>query len=217
MNRDEAGFTLLEILVALVLLGLFVTALAGVLRFALNAEGRLEHTATMSDNDIRTRIFLRDYLGAADPVWIPDPDFPHVAFTGAATTMRFIAPTPGSLGGFGLAQFELRIETSGKGYRLTSRATDTSGHQPDSLYTVLSRQIGPISFDYYGAPASGIGLAWQSTWQNRSTIPELIAIKGLDEHSVTKTGSSPDFIVHTALNAGVGCTLDVNTMRCAGR
>jgi general secretion pathway protein J len=214
MNRHQAGFTLLEVLIGLVLLGMFVTAMAGVLRFALNAEGRLEHAATMSDNDIRTRGFLRDYLSAADPVWIPDPRFPQVAFTGTDTTMWFVAPTPGSLGGVGLAQIELHVEPSGHGYRLTSRATAKSGSRTGSLFTVLLRQAPGISFEYYGPAVLGVGSAWQSRWQDRSMLPELIAIKGLDDD---KMAQSPDFIVHMAMNAGVGCALDITIMRCVGR
>lgn len=98
-SSRQAGFSLVEILVGLVLFGLLMLALTGALRAGLFGSARVEAaTAALEQRQTATDV-LTSLLRRADPA----PDWSgrdaRVAFDGARDGLSFVAVLPEGLGG----------------------------------------------------------------------------------------------------------------------
>jgi general secretion pathway protein J len=99
-NRSGAGFTLLELLIALSLLSLLTLALVGSFRFGVQAWGRNTVQSEQLDNGIIVQQLLRRLISDIYPFYISnDPTRPYVAFEGTKASMKFLSSAPVVLGG----------------------------------------------------------------------------------------------------------------------
>ena len=105
MKRAQAGFTLVELVVAMVLLGAMLLLMYGGLNFAArgwdagDASGRRIADRRVGEN------FLRRELSELFPMRWKDPTRVLVAFDGAQDHLRFVSSRPDgfSLGGLAIA------------------------------------------------------------------------------------------------------------------
>lgn len=100
----QRGFTLLELLIALALVGLMVSLLFGALRFSGKA---WNSTEDHGERDAGMRLvwqYLSDRLQQAEPVsgTIAASRESHFFFTGLEQELEFVAPMPAHLGSGGL-------------------------------------------------------------------------------------------------------------------
>ena len=113
MRFRQSGFTLLELLIALALIGLMVVLLFGALRFSGKA---WDGTEGRSERSTAVRLiwhYLGDRLEQARPVQahVESVGESHFFFTGSAEAMEFVSPMPAQLGSGGL--YIIRLETTG--------------------------------------------------------------------------------------------------------
>lgn len=103
LTLRHQGFTLLELLIALALIGMMVVLLFGALRFSGNA---WNSTETAGERDTGMRLvwqYLSDRLQQVQPVSgaISPSRETHFFFTGQAEEVEFVAPMPAHLGSGG--------------------------------------------------------------------------------------------------------------------
>ena len=182
-SRSRArGFTLLEILVAMLVLTLIVTSSFGALRLG---ERSWEAGAARSAETETLRTvanLLQRQLGQLVPVtWKVDTEN-HIAFAGARDALRFIAPAPAHRRAGGLFEYALVLEPGREGFDLVlhyrqfdpggeifSRATDTGFR----MTLVEGLQSG--EFAYYGAPDRDAPRRWQAQWSSGAgALPQLV-------------------------------------------
>ncbi len=180
----RAGFTLLELLVVMTLLGLIGVVAAGGLRFGLAAWERGGSTGMAATEANQALKAVRRLIDGARPI----PLRAHgdqesaILFTGSPDRLIFAAPLPAAVAPPGDFLVELRLT----GDRLMLRATPL-GHEiptlgPEPLSAVLVEGLSGAHFRYFGpmleegdqdATAS---MDWQPVWARRAALPMLVAL-----------------------------------------
>lgn len=178
----EAGFTLLEILVAMVVLSLIMSSALGALRMA-ERSWEAGHARAGETETLRTvaGVLQRQLKQILPLSWTEDAQT-TIAFSGNREQLRFIAPAPLHHGSTGLFEYTLVVEADNDSnhlvlyYRLHD--PDTSGFQPessDSQRVLLVDKLSTVSFDYYGSPVAEDPPQWHSHWNNDAeAFPRLL-------------------------------------------
>jgi general secretion pathway protein J len=174
-THRQAGFTLLEVLVALVVLGFLLLGLAEGTRFGLRAwDTETALVERGADMDATERL-LRRLIEAADPGDVNEP----VPFHGQPRTLTFVSRLPASVAGaFVTRSAEVALGVDQK-HRLVLRwslhphAERLTKADPPRE-TVLLEGVDHLAFDYQRAAAQGGG--WVETWDQRPTLPMLVRV-----------------------------------------
>lgn len=186
----EAGFTLLEIMVVMVILAMIVTAAFGALRLGERSWeaglSRADKTETMRTV---SGLLQRQISQVLPLTWTEDSQT-YLAFSGTRERMRFIAPAPQHEGDTGLFEFTLASEPHENGFRLVLYYRlvdpDKKGFQPDSgdrQRVMLVDELKTATFSYYGSPLTGDPPHWHSQWEtDAETFPRLVRVR-LDMHT----------------------------------
>jgi general secretion pathway protein J len=183
MKKCAAGFTLLEILAALVLLALLLlgvySGIASASRSVRSGTAAIERM----DQLRAAQQFLRRELAQslAAPISRTDRGEP-VYFQGDAHEMRYVAPLPGYLGKLGpqLQQLQL-VDDGAGGLRLELRLAllPPDGGPPQALGEpqVLFDHIRAGGFHYLGTDADGSALPWAGEWTADRSLPQVVRIE----------------------------------------
>jgi general secretion pathway protein J len=176
-GRRQVGFTLLEILVALVVLGFLVVGLAEGTRFGLRAwDVQTKLVGRRADMDGMERL-LRNLIADANP---GDPSEP-LPFSGRLHALTFVGRLPMSAMSVGIGpairDAEFTVAVNGD-HRLTLRwrphpHAERLTPQPPTTETVLLEGVDQITFGYQRRPAQGGG--WIDSWE-LPTLPVAIRI-----------------------------------------
>jgi len=194
-SSRQAGFSLVEILVGLVLFGLLMLALTGALRAGLFGSARVEAaTAALEQRQTATDV-LTSLLRRADPA----PDWSgrdaRVAFDGARDGLSFVAVLPEGLGGaLGLVRLSVADGRLIADTCAASRAAGQLACRGAAQRSVLAADLSRVTFAYFGQPGSGEGRRWLDTWRDQPDLPDAVRI-AVD----SVRGRWPDMILRPAI------------------
>ena len=192
-GRRAAGFTLLEIMVAMVVLSLIVTTAFGALRVSEPSIMRQGKRRIVVELDKPTRsgetetlrsvagVLQRQFNQTLPLVWTEDKE-KTIAFRGNSEQIRFIAPAPLHHGSTGLFEFDLVAETDDSGGRLVLyfqlHDPDSNGFMPDLAdrqRVLLVDDLRSAEFRYYGAPVADDPPRWHRFWSSEAeAFPQLV-------------------------------------------
>jgi general secretion pathway protein J len=208
------GFTLVELLVALVVLALLSTMLFGTLRFAHLAAARGEAaTDRIQRTETAMRLLRRQLEEAAPLALTGTAQPPPIAFAGNEKSILFLAPPAAALamGGLQLTWFTIERDADTTQLILRWRSFDPrqeswppdldNGRGMASL--VLGETPGDATLSYFGLPFGQdadphSASQWSSDWNGAPALPVLIR---LGFHG----GTIPDLLVspHQGGAAGI--------------
>jgi general secretion pathway protein J len=214
-RRNQAGFTLIEALVAVTLLGLLSVALAGGLRFGVDAWAR---GSAHSDQLSRTTVvqgLLRRVVGETYPYFLFNA---YVDFEGTSESLAFLASAPVVLGGSGRSRFRLSI-TKHDGLSdlvLTSQAELAAADAPSTIEKkTLLASTAFVEFAYFGKWRSEANAQWHDRWTGQSALPQLLRIQVRFPEGDTRLW--PDLVIAPRVAVDIGCVYDPLTRQCRGR
>ena len=179
------GFTLVEVLIATVLLAMGLTLAFATITGATQAARRGEELAASNEHVRAVEGFLRRRIAGARAVAFeidPASGLP-TRFVGDAGHMRFISDLPGYIGRGGPSLHELRVERmpSGYGVRLTLGLTvvQPTGQPPvsDPTPDVLAEGVRSVRFRYRGLGEDGKPGEWTDTWSTVEQLPLLVEVQ----------------------------------------
>jgi general secretion pathway protein J len=180
-GRSSAGFTLLELLIAITLLGLLMAALFGGLRLGARAWERSEERLDESARLQVVQNFLRDRLAQAYPLEIEDETGRFaLAFEGAEDVVRFVTLMPEFLGS-GFAEFIVTVDDQSEfkdlvvQWRPFAFPTELEEREPQTK--VLLEDVEALEVAYYGALGPDEPALWQERWRGARALPELVQLR----------------------------------------
>lgn len=168
----DAGFTLLELLVALVVLGFILAGLGQGVRYGLRAADIQARTlAERSELDAVDRA-LRRLIEQTDPGTARDGS----GFQGSAGRLAFVSELPAA-SGLATRHADIALGLDGA-RRLMLRATPHRpgkpfGPPPPPIETELLRDVDRVEFSYFARDSAA---GWTSAWGGKE-LPLLIRLR----------------------------------------
>lgn len=194
-QATEAGFTLVEVLFALVASSMLLIALGWALR-GLEAQLRRTSTASAADQLITIQPFLARTIAHATPL------AQGAVLAGTPTSLELTVPPPQSLGPIGPVRLLLTVERQDGAAALTARFAPNRPSQvlpPDATTKrLLARGFAAIRFEYL-----------RRSTDPRDRLPRLISIL-FD----TKDGKLLPLAFAPRLNMGATCVFDPISLAC---
>ena len=182
--KHHAGFTLLELLIAMALLGILLVMLYSGFNVGIKSWDKGEAHADKL-NEIRiAQEFLRRQLRQSVTVFRNDAVTGRALyFTGESDRIGWVAPMLRYLGLGGLYYLELDHVAGGDAGQLRIRwypynpgNEDTVLDSDDSEQTILLAGVTEFEVEYFGADERGADPVWTSQWENLQQRPELIKV-----------------------------------------
>jgi general secretion pathway protein J len=212
-SNRQAGFTLVEVVVAMALLAAIMAMLYSGLTFALrswdagDANGRRVADRRLGEN------FLRRELTEMFPMRWKDATAVKFAFEGESDRLRFVSSRPAGLQQGGLSLVGLEVGDSGPGSSgprarnlLMRRAMpDDEAVSFAPLEKVdpvlLIANVDSIKLYYFGAEGDFAEARWSDSWPHKAHLPLLVKLR------VTMADGRvlPDFVIRVVLGVEAGC------------
>lgn len=187
MNGSR-GFTLLETLIGMTLLGFILALLFAGFRLASDSWDAVDQRATRTTDEELARALVRRMVTQLQPVRWKQAINQPLAFTGEPTRFRALAPLSEQAGLAGMRVVELsgeKVSTGGKdSVRLVLRqaplrydtANFADGIAEAKPHTLLDN-LTIVEFGYFGAPKQGLPTQWLDSWPNTEQLPQLLRVR----------------------------------------
>jgi prepilin-type N-terminal cleavage/methylation domain-containing protein len=182
-RRRNAGFTLLEMLLALTLLSLIVGSILGGLHLGKRVwETGRDYEAVNEVEEAATAI--ADLLGRSFPTIVPRENaLPTAYFDGQSSSCRLVTSSEGDSQWGGLLLTEVGVVPSAHGTTLAVwtkvfRADDRADLKRDAMQmTPALRDVTAFEMSYFGTREPDRPPDWGSAWANRLQPPQLISLR----------------------------------------
>jgi general secretion pathway protein J len=217
--HNQAGFTLVEMLVAITLLSLLSLALTAGLRLGIDAWTRGSAHSDQLSRTLAVQGLIRDVMGQTYP-YVPsgDPTRRYVDFEGTDESVALLAPAPVALIAVGRARFRLFIARHDglSDLIMTSRPELALADAPSTTQQkTLLAGAASIAIDYFGQLRSETRAQWHDRWIEQPALPQLLRIQVRFSEGDSRLW--PDLVVAPRIAADVGCVYDQLTRQCRGR
>ncbi len=205
-SSAQRGFTLLELLISLTLLGLILVLLFGGLRLSVRSWDSVQKQVDTLNSVRSVESFLRREMERVYPYrWkagLPQ----RFAFVGERHKLQFVAPLPSRIGVGGLYAITLELEQTGGGRRLTWKhlpvdptMQDFSTLEPVKEMQLVGAELNSVDdiwLSYFGRETDTATPRWVDRWDSVVTMPMLIRI----QVRFADGSEWPDFIVAPMLS-----------------
>lgn len=200
-QSPEAGYTLIELLVSILLVGFIGVALASGLHFGTRVWEESDTRISSVREITSAQTLMRELLAAA----LPKERGGFVLFEGDQRQVGFVAPAPSAFPQGGLAKVTFSTSSGSAGSHLIIRVTSLTDKDV-TRETVLAHDVGLLKFSYLDA--SEKVPTWLSLWRDRKRLPDAVRLERQDE------AGWPTLIVHPEISESHPCHFDSISMIC---
>ena len=220
--KREGGFTLVEIVIAMTLLGAMMLLLYSGLAFALRSwdagdvNGRRVADWRIAEN------FLRREVSEVFPLRWKDPSFVKFAFEGERARLRFVSSRAAgvSIGGLSLVGLELEPGADPRGPRdlvmrraMASDDVNDFGPLGDGQKSTLLNGVDSVEFAYFGAENDFTEPTWTDAWSFTARMPTMVRVR------VRTVGGDalPEVVMKIMTGEEAGCLENAFQRQCRPR
>ena len=181
MNKS-AGFTLIEVLIAMTMLSLMVVLLFSSLTIGAKSWEQGENKIADVNEIAVVQQFFNHHLAHATPQWNDfDPEKDRVfSFQGKKQSLQFVAAFPASAERAGLQLFNLELKKKDKQHFIDVTLTPffplSEGEEWFQDDVELVRGVERFELSYFGLNDETGEFVWQSEWLNKEQQPRLVKI-----------------------------------------
>ena len=210
IRRGRAGgFTLIEIVVAMVILGAMLLLLWSGMSFAMRSWDAGDNVGRAAADRRIGEAFMRRELGELFPMRWKDATRVRMAFEGDKEHLRFVSARPAgvSVGGLSLVSIEVTGDARKGERHLTMRRAqpDDAAENFDPLdaaeSTIVIAGVDSVQFEYFGAENDFTDPTWRDDWKPTDRIPQLIRI-GV---KMAAGAPLPEMTVRVMMGEEAGC------------
>lgn len=179
----SAGFSLLELLLALTLMSMLLALAYGGLRASTQAT---EKGQSILDDSNRIRMahqFVRRQLTQMLPLAFEEDETQRqrAVFRGESNRIRYVAQMPGYLGFGGPQVQELEFIRGEEGLELVLSHSLLQGFEEEFLYArepiLLLDKIQSAEFSFLGIDETGEMTTWSPSWDEESILPAAVSLE----------------------------------------
>lgn len=216
--RDEAGFTLVELLVGLALFSLLITLLFDNVRFGVRAWQSAGANAEQFERNTISQDLLRRTIGNLYPMMVTSGGLQQIDFEGTREAVSFLGNAPIASNSGGRFRFRIFVERRQAQSDLVVASTPELADPNDQLMTTKTLLVSGIDraeFSYFGETVTERKLQWNDSWIKQNDIPRLVRLRvGFGPGNARLW---PDLLIAPRILADVSCVYEPITMRCRGR
>jgi general secretion pathway protein J len=204
---SNAGFTLVEVIIAFALLAMLASMMFAGFRFATQATEKGTTRNEMHEDMRRSQDFLRQHLEEMLPLRYQKELGQPLRFKGDGERIVYIAPVISRVAEGGIQWWELGARGAGGQRILALRRVAFTGDESatpefnDTESSTLAQNIEKVKFSYFDQPDKQLSGNWTDNWTDEQRLPNLIRV------NVTGAGGRewPEFIVAPQLSPRIGC------------
>ncbi len=181
-RKASAGFTLIEVLIAMTLLGIMVVLLFTSMKICADSWQKGEDKITQVNEIAVVYQFFQHHISTAKPLWDDFTDGNEVfAFQGKNQELQFVSSFPASAKKSGLQLFSLNLINEGKEQLIQVSIRpffpSAEGEEWRKEEVILLRHVSRFSLSYYALDESQTEGVWQEDWLEQNVLPRLVKIK----------------------------------------
>jgi general secretion pathway protein J len=182
-KRNAAGFTLIEVLIAMTLLGIMVVLLFSSMKISADSWQKGEDKITQVNDIAVVYQFFQHHLAIAKPLWndFSEDGAKTFSFQGKNQELQFVSSFPASAKRSGLQLFSLNLIDDGGEQSIQVSITPfypvAEGEEWRKEEVTLVRHVRNFSLSYYGIDEIQTEGVWQEDWLEQEALPRLVKIK----------------------------------------
>lgn len=207
--RRQAGFTLIELIVAMALLATMMVLMYSGLTFSLKGWDAGASTGQLTADRRIGENFLRRELSELFPMRWKDPMVVRLAFEGDTQRLRFVSSRPAgiTLGGLSLVGLEVEAGNSPRERNLVMRRAMPDDDAKDfgpldgARGTVIIPGVDSVAFSYFGAETDFADPRWLDKWTYEGRVPQMVRMR----IRAADGALLPEMVVRTNLGEEAGC------------
>ncbi|MFM9862307.1 MAG: type II secretion system protein J [Micropepsaceae bacterium] len=204
--RNQAGYSLIELVIVLALLGLISVAIAGSLRFGSRVWERTEQEISATETARGGHALLGTLLSHLYPRAAAEGS--DTAFDASADRMTFLTDASSAYGAGGVARITFSVKKQRGGVALLLSHQDEQGGASAEEDVLVAGADG-VSFAY-GEVKDGV-ITWSDAWTAKTSFPALIRVRvALPKGK----GVWPDLIVRPRIDRAPNCIFDPVSFGC---
>ncbi|MFL7963369.1 prepilin-type N-terminal cleavage/methylation domain-containing protein [Pseudomonas kielensis] len=172
-----SGFTLLEVMVAISLLGILLMLVSGSLLAIHRTVQGTERYAVRLDEVRAAQRFLRQALQETRPIVLPGKGVQQHLFEGDPQKIRFFAPVPLGVGGkLKIHQLE-SFKTDAGELQLRITFFEPDGERSWGNSQILMGKLRRLDFSYRGLDEQYLSTGWLAKWPWPERLPQFIRVE----------------------------------------
>ena len=194
---SSQGLTLLEFLLAMVIISLLMTVLYSALNTTVVAWRIIGSEVRTIEDSFAVEQFMRRTIEQALPVFVTGDRERSLVFHGEEKNIEFTGTLPKHVGlpGVYRIKFEVFADRTHERLEFGYQLLRDTNVQPQTRETaqreILIEELTEVSFEYYASTATPGRSSWVSSWDRNDTLPEIIRVNLRSESGVLTSWSIP--------------------------